>query len=111
MKQSFVARRFVAFMAVLLFAAIAHPVAANSSPVDLVRATTEEVVSRVQSEKDSLRSDPAKLFGLVSEMIFPHFDFPIMARLVLGDHWKSATEAEREGFNELAAVQQKRSAR
>ena len=64
----------------------------------IVRDTTDKVLARVQSEKDVLRADPGKMFRLVSELIFPHFDFAIMSQWVLGDHWKTADEAVRQEF-------------
>jgi phospholipid transport system substrate-binding protein len=72
--------------------------AAAEAPMDIVRNTTDQVLSRVKNDRDALRQDPAKMYALVAEVIFPHFDFPIMAQWVLGSHWKEADEASREEF-------------
>jgi phospholipid transport system substrate-binding protein len=40
------------------------------------------------------------MYTLVSEVIFPHFDFAIMSQWVLGEHWNTADEATREAFVE-----------
>jgi phospholipid transport system substrate-binding protein len=69
-------------------------------PGEVVQNTTDQVLARVQSEKDQLRANPGQMYGLVSELIFPHFDFPIMSQWVLGEHWKSAAEGERARFIE-----------
>ena len=58
--------------------------AAAEAPMDIVRNTTDQVLSRVKNDRDALRQDPAKMYALVAEVIFPHFDFPIMAQWVLG---------------------------
>ncbi|HCU89512.1 MAG TPA: toluene tolerance protein [Gammaproteobacteria bacterium] len=86
-----------AYMCVVLLAA-ASALAAAESPMDIVRNTTDQVLGRVQSDRDALRQDPAKMYLLVAELIFPHFDFQIMARWVLGTHWKEADEATRAEF-------------
>lgn len=77
---------------------LAGPVMAEESPQAIVQTTTDEVISRVKNEKDALREDPAKMFNLVSEMIFPHFDFNVMSQFVLGGEWKTADETKRAEF-------------
>jgi phospholipid transport system substrate-binding protein len=73
---------------------------AAEEPVEIVRNTTNEVISRGKAERESLRADPAKMNNLVAETIFPHFDFGIMSQWVLGKHWKDADEAVRKEFIE-----------
>jgi len=68
--------------------------------METVRHTTDEVIARVKDEKDALRADPTKMYNLVSEMIFPHFDFGVMSQFVLGEQWKVADEAKRTQFVE-----------
>jgi phospholipid transport system substrate-binding protein len=85
-------------MASFLLLASALAFAANDAPLDIVRTTTDSVLARVQADKDALRADPGKMYDLVSELIFPHFDFAIMAQWVLGDSWASADEATRTAF-------------
>jgi phospholipid transport system substrate-binding protein len=43
-------------------------------------------------------ADTGKLYGLVNEMIIPHFDFDAASRLVLGKHWRGATDTQRARF-------------
>lgn len=85
-------------MASLLLLLSALAFAANQAPLDIVRTTTDSVLARVKADKDALRADPGKMYDLVSELIFPHFDFGIMAQWVLGDSWASADEATRASF-------------
>ena len=71
---------------------------AQEVPLETVRHTTDDVIARVKDEKDALRAEPAKMYGLVSEMIFPHFDFNVMSQFVLGEQWKAAEEGQRAAF-------------
>jgi phospholipid transport system substrate-binding protein len=94
-------KRFAGVSSVLfLFVFSTGAFAAAMEPSDIVRMTTEKVLERIKSEKESLRADPGKMYNLVSEMIFPHFDFGIMSKWVLGKHWLEADEEARETFVE-----------
>lgn len=83
---------FLVLVSALAFAAGQAP------PLDIVRGTTDSVLARVKADKDALRADPGKMYELVSELIFPHFDFAIMAQWVLGDSWAGADDAARAAF-------------
>jgi phospholipid transport system substrate-binding protein len=78
----------------LLFVFSTGAFAATMEPSEIVRNTTDKVLERIKKEKESLREN------LVSEMIFPHFDFGIMSKWVLGKHWSEADEGMRDAFVE-----------
>ena len=94
MKQIFAPLLFAAFLL------ISQAAFAAAEPLKIVKSTTDQVIERVVSERDTLRENPSQMYNLVSELIFPHFDFPIMAQLVIREHWKSASEETRAGFVE-----------
>ncbi len=89
---------FVFVTLITAFAAVGAM--AMEAPRDVIKTTTDQVLMEVKSDREALRADPAKMYNLVSELIFPHFDFPIMAQWVLGSHWKDASEATRKEFIE-----------
>ncbi len=94
-------KRFFLMTAAMLVALVTGSNAiASEAPLDIVRQTTEQVVTRVQGDKDALRNNPGKMYSLVSEMIFPHFDFNVMSQFVLGPEWKSAEAGKRTQFVE-----------
>ncbi len=94
-------KRFFLTMAACAVLLINNVAAAQEvAPMETVRHTTDEVIARVKDEKDALRAEPAKMYGLVSEMIFPHFDFNVMSQFVLGEQWKAAEETKRAAFVE-----------
>ena len=94
MKQHF---NVAALLATLLVGSAAVAV---EEPIEIVRSTTDQVVETVKSEREALRADPRKMYNLVSETIFPYFDFGIMSQWVLGDHWQSAGDDVRTQFIE-----------
>jgi phospholipid transport system substrate-binding protein len=93
-------RLFLTAAACAVFLISSVTIAEVAVPLETVRHTTDEVIARVKDEKDALRAEPAKMYGLVSEMIFPHFDFNVMSQFVLGEQWKAAEEAKRAAFVE-----------
>jgi len=93
-------KRLVLVCAAVLMLGLAGFANAAGDAQTVVQTTTDAVVERVRSEKDALRANPAKMYGLVSEMIFPHFDFTIMAQWVLGEHWKTSDAAQQTEFVE-----------
>jgi len=91
-------KRFLRASTAILLLMFLLPLQAAPVPADIVRTTTDDVLARVTADKETLRADPGKMFNLVSEVIFPHFDFTIMSQWVLGEHWSSADEASRAAF-------------
>jgi phospholipid transport system substrate-binding protein len=82
----------------LLLAIVSISAPALDDAADIVQSTTDQVLARINNEKRALRAEPAKMFELVSELIFPHFDFAIMSQWVLGENWASAEESTRVAF-------------
>ena len=72
--------------------------AAAAEPDVLVHQTTEEILKRIKSNKDAYAADNKKLYAMVDELVVPHFDFTAMSKLVLGQNWRNASAAQREGF-------------
>ena len=69
-----------------------------SGAEDVVRATTDEVVTRLRAERAALSADPARLRQLVEELILPHVDFVTMAEFVLAPRWSELSAGERACF-------------
>ena len=73
---------------------------AMQDPQALVRQTSDEVLAAVTERKAELDAAPEKIYGLVSHIVLPHFDFERMARLVLGKHWRKASDEQKGRFVE-----------
>lgn len=77
------------------------PVSASTEDaVNIVRTTSDKVLERLTAQKSNLEQHPENLYGLIDELVIPHFDFPIMSRWVLGKQWKSATIEKQQEFIE-----------
>jgi phospholipid transport system substrate-binding protein len=71
---------------------------AEISADELVKQTTEDVMSTIKSDKDIQAGNQQKIFALAEEKILPNFDFDRVCRMVLGKNWKSASPEQQEVF-------------
>lgn len=98
-------RMFELLLALLLAAAPAGAAMAadggNSDmvpPDQLVKQTTQEVLGRLRDQQAEVKKDPTIAYGIVREVVLPHFDFPLISRFVLGRNWNTATPQQRKAF-------------
>ena len=88
------------FRSLVLFGLLiwTQSVLAVSAPQELVMKTTDMVLAEIQTKKQELTDNPSKIYPLVDQILLPRFDFNQISRLVLGDHWKTATTPEKKAF-------------
>lgn len=68
------------------------------SPNDVVQEAAEELAAAIEGRKDELANDPAALHALIDKILLPRFDRQYSAQLVLGKHWRSADDSQRDRF-------------
>lgn len=68
------------------------------SPNEFVRETAELLDQKLQGQKQRLAADRKALYALIDEILLPRFDRRYSAQLVLGRHWRSASEEQRQRF-------------
>ena len=81
------------FKIILLLSFFLNPPFALSEtpePLGIIKSITDKVLNRVESDKEKLKDNPGEMYNLVSDLIFPNFDFAVMSRFVLGSYWDSA---------------------
>ena len=72
--------------------------AAALLPQEVVKSTADQVLRVLSAEQKDLRQHPERIYDVVNEYILPNFSFEVMSRLVLGRHWRTASEAQRDQF-------------
>ena len=91
--------RFVQWLFVsLLFLFVAHVRADDVAPDELVKNTTQEVISVIKQDRDIQAGDRAKIYALVEEKVLTHFDFRRMSQLAMGKNWHQATPEQQEAI-------------
>ncbi len=91
-----------------LFLALTTSTASANVEADpkLARAQLEEVAKQMVAalQDPAVRQNLDQVELLVRRILVPHIDFRASSNLVLGPHWKAASEAQREAFiNEFQA--------
>lgn len=82
----------------LLFMSSADAFAQAAPPDGLVRKVTDRIIELIQENRETYARDHQQLYAMVDREVLPYFDFRVMARSVLGRHWRDASEAQRERF-------------
>jgi phospholipid transport system substrate-binding protein len=72
--------------------------AQSNDPGKLVQAAADGMLKDLEANREAYRKDPAKVGALVEKYLLPHFDTAYSARLVLGKHWRTASEDQRKRF-------------
>ena len=83
---------------VLLVLCGAAAVASIPSPNAIVESAIDELAAGLNGRKEQLAADRAALHGLIDTILLPRFDRRYAAQLVLGRHWRSASDEQRERF-------------
>ncbi len=82
--------------ALLLFSLPAQ--AAGMQPDELIKSTSEKVLSTLEQNREKYKEQPDEINQLVNDIILPHLDFRAMSKLALGKNWRSATEDQQDRF-------------
>jgi phospholipid transport system substrate-binding protein len=96
-------RQIATLLTIAACAALLHPARAAdpvdaSGPTQLIESAANSMLKELDANRAEYRKDPKKIEQLVDEVLLPHFDTQYSARLVLGQHWKSATPEQRDRF-------------
>jgi len=70
----------------------------GDSPSDIVQTAAQGMLGDLDKDREAYRKDPAKISALVDKYLLPHFDVEFSAKLVLGQHWRTATPEQRKAF-------------
>lgn len=69
-----------------------------SDPQRLIETRSTQLVNALVENRTAIKSDRGIADKLVAEYVLPHIDFERIARLVLGKHWRTATDEQRKAF-------------
>ena len=68
-------------------------------PQELMQKVSQDLLRDLDANRAVYTKDPQKLRALVDKYLLPHFDVDYAARLVLGQHWRTATEAQTQALH------------
>ncbi len=83
---------------VALVIALLPVVALAQSPNEVVEEAAQLLDQKLSGNKEELAADREALYALIDEILLPRFDRKYAAQLVLGPHWRTASDEQREQF-------------
>jgi phospholipid transport system substrate-binding protein len=87
----------------LIAALLLAPVLAlaqDVAPDALVKSVTLEVVDLIVKDKDIKAGSRAKLVEVIETKVLPHFNFPAMTALAMGQNWNKASPDQKKRLTE-----------
>jgi len=73
---------------------------AEVPPDVLVKTVTLEIVDIIAKDKDIQAGDKKKVIELVEAKVLPHFSFPSMTALAMGQNWPMASAEQKKRLTE-----------
>lgn len=73
---------------------------AVDDPQGLVQHTTDQVISLLKGQQDTLKGQSNRIYGVIENQVLPHFDFERMASWVLGPNWRTISAIQQQRFVE-----------
>lgn len=92
-----IVRALFAFLAAGL---AAGALAQETAPDVLVKTVTLEVVELIAKDKEIKSGNRAKLVEVIDAKVLPHFNFPAMTALALGQNWGKANPEQKKRLTE-----------
>ena len=71
---------------------------AGSTADEMIQSTVNQLISELRERRAELEADHGALYALVEELVIPKIAVNKVSRLILGPHWKTASEEQRERF-------------
>ena len=73
-------------------------VEAAQTPHQIIERAANAMAEQLDGRKEYFQEHPEELFTLINDVLLPHFDTRYAGRLVLGKHWKTASQEQRTEF-------------
>ncbi|MGP1666867.1 MAG: MlaC/ttg2D family ABC transporter substrate-binding protein [Rhodanobacter sp.] len=72
--------------------------ATQQTPEQVVQTIADQLAAAIDGHRKELKQNQEKLISVIDEVFLPHFDLDYASILVLGQHAREATPAQRERF-------------
>lgn len=74
--------------------------AAQDAASALVRDVSERMLAALEKRRSDIERDPSLIYGLVEDILVPHFDFDKITQAAVGVHWRKATPQQRRALSD-----------
>jgi phospholipid transport system substrate-binding protein len=77
----------------------------TDAAASLVRDVSQRMLTILKERRAEIDREPSVIFGLVDQIVVPHFDFEKITQAAVGQYWRQATPEQRKalanGFREV----------
>lgn len=87
--------QFAAMSLCMVFALTAQ---AEASATATLETVANRLIAKLNADKAQIKQDPNHVVSIVDSIIMPVTDFELIAKHVLGKHWRTASASQRERF-------------
>jgi phospholipid transport system substrate-binding protein len=74
--------------------------AAQEDAAALVKRTADRMLSTLEKRRAEVNRNPALIYGMIDDILAPHFDFQKITQGALGPHWRDATPAQQQALTD-----------
>lgn len=75
------------------------------TPEQIVEQTSTELLQIINEQSDRIKNEEGYVNQVINDLILPVIDLQSMGKLILGKHWKKASEDQRNQFiNEFKSM-------
>lgn len=68
------------------------------TPEQIVEETSAELLTVINEQSDRIKNEDGYVNQVIDDLILPVIDLQSMGKLILGKHWKTASEEQRSQF-------------
>ncbi len=77
----------------------------EKTPEQIVEETSAELLKVINEQSDRIKNEDGYVNQVINDLILPVIDLQSMGKLILGKHWKTASEEQRSQFiNEFKSM-------
>ena len=72
--------------------------AEEQTPEKIVEQTSSALLKIINEQPERIKNEEGYVNQVINDLILPAIDLDSMGKLILGKHWKTASDAQREQF-------------
>jgi len=91
-------KRLAVILSMSLLSAFAQAQSPDSGPNSVIDSAVDEIAVQIAGRKNDLAADTDSLYAMIDGILLPRFDKRYAAQLVLGKHWRTASDEQKADF-------------
>jgi phospholipid transport system substrate-binding protein len=68
----------------------------NGDPQALIAGNTKKLLIELRNRVDEIKKNEQLAYDLSDDLVVPYLDFPRITRLVVGKHWRTASDTQKK---------------